>query len=156
MPSTITSSGGRASSDSSTSSIIVPPNTDLQLNLQAMHCTAANYTSPTVWNPSRWIDSSTSPLLRDEKFLHKEQGFAAWAGGPRICPGMKFSQVEFTGVLSTVLRRAWIAPSVKGGGDVDEAVARDAVHRLVKDSHLIGATISIRRPEELCLKVTRR
>lgn len=84
-----------------------------------------------------------------------EQGFAPWASGPRICPGMKFAQVEFTAVLGTVLKRAWIAPSVKGGGGGGEAAAKK-VEALLRDSHHIGATISMKRPEDLWLKVSKR
>ena len=82
-------------------------------------------------------------------------GFAAWAAGPRICPGMKFAQVEFTGVLSTVLRKVRVAPSTKGD-EVSEVAAKKEVLGLVRDSANIGATLSMRRPEELWLKVSRR
>ncbi|KAF9733151.1 hypothetical protein PMIN06_010240 [Paraphaeosphaeria minitans] len=117
------------------------------------------------WNPKRWITSPApasrpaSPLsstLQNEKLVHMERGFAPWASGPRICPGMKFAQVEFSATLATVLRSAWIAPSVKGGGNAEETVARQAIEALLRDSHHIGATISMKRPEDLWLKVTQR
>lgn len=146
-----------STSPPSTSTLLVPPNTEFALNVHAMHTSSTNFPSPNAWMPSRWISSPSSSSLRDEAFLPQDQAFAAWASGPRVCPGMKFSQVEFTGVLSTVLRRAWVAPSVSGGGrDAGEEVARREVERLVRDSHLIGATISMRRPEAVCLKVSRR
>lgn len=69
---------------------------------------------------------------------------------------MKFSQVEFTAVVSEVLKKAWIAPSVKGGEDGDLVAARKEVEALLRDSHHIGATISLKHPEDLWLKVSRR
>ncbi|KAJ4303635.1 hypothetical protein N0V90_002536 [Kalmusia sp. IMI 367209] len=146
---------------SSTSTIFIPPNTELVLNMHAMHTSPTNYADHITWNPKRWITSpstsqSVSSVLNEETFLHMDLGFAAWAGGPRICPGMKFAQVEFTGVLSTVLRKVWVAPSTKGSEKVSETVARKEVLGLVRDSANIGATLSMRRPEELWLKVRRR
>jgi cytochrome P450 len=85
-----------------------------------------------------------------------ERGFVPWASGPRICPGMKFAQVEFTAVLGTVLKRVWIAPSLKGGDDGNEMAARKEVETLLRDSHHIGVTISMKRPEDLWLKVSAR
>ncbi|KAL1595032.1 hypothetical protein SLS60_009717 [Paraconiothyrium brasiliense] len=150
---------------SSTTTLLIPANTLVNLNIHAMHTTPSTYTSPKVWNPKRWI-TSTSPTgqsassdrstLQNEKLLHMEQGFAPWASGPRICPGMKFAQVEFTAVLSTVLKRARIAPSVKGGEDGSGMTAKTEVEALLQDSHHIGATVSMKRPEDLWLKVVER
>ncbi|KAL5378613.1 hypothetical protein DPSP01_009024 [Paraphaeosphaeria sporulosa] len=152
-------------SSSSTTVLLIPPNTQVNLNIHAMHTSPSAYPSPKVWNPKRWITStapatqpasSLSSILQNEKLVHMERGFAPWASGPRVCPGMKFAQVEFSAALATVLRRAWIAPSIKGGGDAEETAARKEVEALLRDSHHIGATISMKRPEDLWLKVTRR
>lgn len=85
-----------------------------------------------------------------------DHGFAPWSSGPRICPGMKFAQVEFVGVLSTVLDMVKIAPSVKGDVDVDEAVARKTVTDLVRDSTMAGPTLTLRRPGDVWIKVSKR
>ncbi|KAF1979688.1 cytochrome P450 [Bimuria novae-zelandiae CBS 107.79] len=155
-PLTITKPNASISTSATgTTTMHVPPNTEIVLNLHAMHTTSHHYVSPQEWKPSRWITSSSSTRLEEEKLLPRPQNFAPWASGPRICPGMKFSQVEFTGVLSTVLRQAWVTPSTKDGSDAEEE-ARKTVQALVKDSALIGATVSMRRPGEVWLRVVRR
>lgn len=130
-----------------------------------MHTRPSSYPNPEVWDPKRWITSaapapqtasSLSSLLQNEKLVNRERGFAPWAGGPRICPGMKFAQVEFSAALATVLKGALIAPSSKGGGDARRTAAAKEVMALLRDSHHIGATISMKRPEDLWLKVTER
>lgn len=52
-----------------------------------------------VYRPSRWIE-----VVDEKEHLKKYVEFMPWSAGPRICPGMKFAQVEFTAVVSTVLR----------------------------------------------------
>jgi hypothetical protein len=150
---------------SSTTTLLIPPNTLVNLNIHAMHTAPSTYPSHKTWNPKRWITStapaartvlSLSSTLQNEKLVYLERGFVPWASGPRICPGMKFAQVEFTAVLGTVLRRAWIAPSVKGGDDGNETAAKKEVEILLRESHHIGATISMKRPEDLWLKVSAR
>ncbi|KAH8596209.1 cytochrome P450 [Bisporella sp. PMI_857] len=67
--------------------------------------------NPLDWEPSRWITtasidkpekSTTANSFASESFLKFPESanlFAAWSGGARVCPGRKFSQVEFAGVL---------------------------------------------------------
>ena len=131
-----------------------------------MHTSASNFPDPDTWHPSRWISTSPSGALSDEKLLppeHTSAAFAAWACGPRVCPGMTFSQVEFVGVVSRVLRGGRVVPVLKGGGgkgeeegEEDEEEARRVLNGLVRDSWQVGATISMRRPEEVWVGVRRR
>ncbi len=51
--------------------------------------------------------------LSEETLVHPQPGtFLAWSSGPRICLGMKFSQVEFVAVISTVFARHIVEPAV--------------------------------------------
>ncbi|PSN61393.1 cytochrome P450 [Corynespora cassiicola Philippines] len=146
--------------------ILLPPNTAIVLDVHSSQVSARHFTDSKMWNPKRWIKSSPSipasaslaQVLDGETFQYAEQGYAPWAGGPRICPGMKFAHVEFTAVLSSVLRAARVGPAVKGGPEkqVSEAAARDEVMKCVRDSHDDNATLTIRRPEDLWLKVQKR
>ncbi|KAF1963767.1 cytochrome P450 [Byssothecium circinans] len=147
------------SSPTSSSSITIPANTELTLQLHAMHTSSSNFANPTVWDPKRWISSSTpNSSPPGESFIHAgiSQGYAAWSHGPRICPGMKMAQVEFVAVLGTVLRGVRVTPAVTGDDEVGEEGARDVVLGLVRESAARGPTLSFERPGEVCLRVEKR
>ncbi|KUL90560.1 hypothetical protein ZTR_00393 [Talaromyces verruculosus] len=61
----------------------------------------------TIWgadaaefNPKRWFDKNNQ-LIKPPK-----DTFLPWSGGPRVCPGMKISQVEFVAIMATLFRHA--------------------------------------------------
>ncbi|KAH3956464.1 hypothetical protein HBI24_161690 [Parastagonospora nodorum] len=81
--------------------LTLPPKTQIILNSWPVHhiySSLSPATSPpsTEWNPKLWL-SNAAP----EKFF-------PWGFGPRVCPGMKFSQVEFCAVLVGVFGRVRI------------------------------------------------
>ena len=55
-----------------------------------------------AFRPSRWINSPGSTSIH---FRPAKGTFLAWSGGPRICPGQKMAQIEFTAVILTLLKR---------------------------------------------------
>jgi hypothetical protein len=58
-----------------------------------------------------------------------------WNIGPRICPGKKFSQVEFVAVISTLLRTCRIEPWVmEGMASVEEA--KEELLRVMYDTDM--------------------
>lgn len=143
-----------------TTTIIVPPNTLINLNIHAAQTNPATFPAPDIWNPKRWIDSptTTSPsLLESESLISHPLGYLPWSSGPRICPGLKFAQVEFAAVLATVLRGARIEPcgtaGVEGGGP--EFLRRE-LGELVRDSSLEGPTLSLRRGGDVWVRVVGR
>ncbi|KAF2731462.1 cytochrome P450 [Polyplosphaeria fusca] len=148
------SSSSQDNNDPST--LIIPPNTSIQMSLHACHMNPTLYPSPKLFNPSRWIESpSSSSSLDEEVLLPHPLGFQPWSLGPRICPGMKFAQVEFAAVMATVLRKVRVAPASKSEG----AGARQAweeVYGAARDSKLNGPTLSMNRPADLYLRVEER
>lgn len=50
--------------------------------------------------------------------------FVGWSGGARNCPGRKFSQVEFVGVLVGLFRNYRVRPIPRAGADDTMARAR--------------------------------
>lgn len=50
--------------------------------------------------------------------------FVGWSGGARSCPGRKFAQVEFVGVLVGLFRDFRVKPVPLKGEDDDMARAR--------------------------------
>jgi cytochrome P450 len=134
------------------------------LNAWASHTSAANFSDPLTWNPKRWIASyplySTNTSLPDvlttEEVKHPTSGsgFFAWGSGPRICPGMKFSQVEFCGALSTILKKVRVDVVYEEGGQVQ--VARQKMMGILRDSCADPLLLHVRRPEKLELKIIGR
>ncbi|KEF51793.1 uncharacterized protein A1O9_12130 [Exophiala aquamarina CBS 119918] len=60
-----------------------------------------------AFRPSRWlVDASVQPGDSNATILNVKTPargtFLAWASGPRACPGMKMSQVEFVSVFMTI------------------------------------------------------
>jgi cytochrome P450 len=134
------------------------------LNAWASHTSPANFSDPLTWNPKRWIGSytlgSTKTSLRDvlaaEEVKHPTSGsgFFAWGSGPRICPGMKFSQVEFCGALSTILKRVRVDVVCEEGGEVQQA--RQKMMGVLRDSCADPLLLHVRRPEKLELTIIER
>ncbi|KAF2108753.1 cytochrome P450 [Lophiotrema nucula] len=148
-----------SSSPSSTYTLSIPPNTSLNLSLHAAHTNAAYYPDPTSFKPSRWIKSTSSPSsLQTEELLPQPPSFNPWSSGPRICPGMKFAQVEFAAVLAILLHSARVSPALRkdGHGPEYEERARKEVYGVMRDSALNGPTLSMNRPEDLWLKIAKR
>ncbi|KAF2136195.1 uncharacterized protein K452DRAFT_280347 [Aplosporella prunicola CBS 121167] len=55
-----------------------------------------------AFRPSRWLNPPDST----HDLFHPRKGtFVPWAMGPRICPGQKMAQVEFTAVMLTLLKK---------------------------------------------------
>ena len=60
-----------------------------------------------AFRPSRWLKSlGPSTSGSGAALFHPPKGmFVPWALGPRVCPGQKMAQIEFTAVMLTLLRR---------------------------------------------------
>lgn len=96
----------------------IPVKTYVSVNSIALHTMPRYWGSDSmVWRPNRWIPCSQDAKGReDEKFLQPTPGsYVPWANGPRICPGKKFSQVEFVAVISCLLRRYRVEPVLLQG-----------------------------------------
>ncbi|KAF7455017.1 CypX Cytochrome P450 [Pyrenophora tritici-repentis] len=145
-------------SEGSTTHFTLPPNTQLMLNSWASHTSPAHFCDPLVWDPKRWIQThgvnSNGPVsaagLTAEELKHpgSGSGFFAWGTGPRVCPGMKFSQVEFCGALSSVLRRVRVEAVGQGG--------KDNIMSVLRDSHAEPLLLHVRQPEKLELRILQR
>ncbi|KAK5453338.1 hypothetical protein LTS15_006523 [Exophiala xenobiotica] len=155
---------------------IIPPRTTILLNFAALH-RHPKYWGPDAddFRPDRWIvpaeadrpgndnDSSSSPLL----FQPEEAGsFVPWNLGPRICPGKKFSQVEFTRVIFTLFangsrvelvnsnHRAQGESETEQGqeqGAKAKAKARALAVRII-DEAKVEVTLKMVKPERIALK----
>lgn len=107
------------------------------------------------FRPSRWIKDS-GPVSPGEEFRQPtddREAFIPWSLGARICPGKKFSQVEYVAIISYVLRhqRVEAVPLV---GETPEA-ARARVWQNTRDSEP-QLTMNMRYPESVRLRLVKR
>jgi cytochrome P450 len=104
----------------------------------------------TIWGadaaefkPTRWLDD-TGNIITPAKGT-----FLPWSGGPRVCPGMKFSQVEFVAVFATLFRSAKCAPLLKDGETGEEA--RKRLENIMTNS-VSKLTLQVKNPKDVMLK----
>ena len=76
-----------------------------------------------------------------------------WSHGPRVCPGKRFSQVEFAAVISVMVRDYRVTPARRG--DESEVEARERLVRTVEDSYF-NMSPKVRRPLDAGLSWVRR
>ena len=165
-------------------SVVIPPDTDVHLSMYTKH------TSTKIWGPDAlefrpdrfiasqdstlpdsWIKHSSSPKLNESLVSPPLVHFSPWSLGPRVCPGLKFSQVcivfackepstdgrqvEFVAAISTLFSQARVYPlgsSVKSGSGPpplgDEVY--QTLRRTIEDSD-VSITLAMVRPEDVRL-----
>jgi cytochrome P450 len=147
--------------------VMIPKNTVILPNYSALH------THPRYWGanslefePSRWIISDPNPsadettikaALLAEKFKelpkHKSP-FVGWSGGASNCPGRKFSQVEFVGVLVGLFRDFRVKPVPRAGED--DAMARTRLLEQIRNDSGMKLLLQMLHPENAVLQWTKR
>jgi cytochrome P450 len=133
---------------------VVPPRTFVTVNFGALHM------DPDTWGedagdfrPQRWVSIDNKTGKETLISPPEGAGFVAWSHGPRICPGKKFSQVEFVSVLASMLKVYRIEPASRGMEQGEEARAR--LLSVVKDS-VFNMTPKPRRPNDAGLMMKKR
>ncbi|OJJ42217.1 hypothetical protein ASPZODRAFT_137409 [Penicilliopsis zonata CBS 506.65] len=127
--------------------LLLPP-MNVYIVSQSLHMDASIW-GPDVseFNPARWIDQTTGQPVTPER-----GAFLPWSGGPRVCPGMKMSQVEFVATLATLFHGAKCEPVHTG------VTVEDARHRLKKmmDDSAPKLTLQVKDPKMVNLRWTPR
>ena len=114
--------------------IVVPGNTLVIPHHVAIHTHPKYWGSDTLeWKPSRWIESTSDSDSFDKETITtpRKGSFIAWSEGLRICPGKKFSQVEFVASMAAVFRDWYVEPLLEEGESLE--VARKRVLKLVEE-----------------------
>lgn len=136
--------------------IIVPPQTDVYVNQVALHTLPCYWGADSLsWKPGRWIKGATSPSdLSSEEIITPIKGsFTPWADGPRVCPGKKFAQVEFVGVIASLLRKYSVQAIPDEGESVEQVQAR--VYGVVEDSAQ-RLTVAMLKPTSVSFRLVER
>ena len=79
--------------------------------------------------------------------------YVPWADGPRICPGKKFSQVEFVAVIANLIKGHTIEV-VQNDGETQEQ-ARERVTAVTRDCS-VAITLQMKHAESVRLKFVKR
>lgn len=124
----------------------LPPGTTIKLDLAALHHDPEAWGADALeFRPDRWIPSTTkggdggggggggaskeggaSYDWQSKSLVTTAPGtFLPWTGGPRVCPGKKFSQVEFTRAVFEMFRGgARVRVAREAGESQEQAEAR--------------------------------
>jgi cytochrome P450 len=117
------------------------------VSAQSMHLDRAIWGPDALaFNPARWLDAG------GELITPTKGTFLPWSGGPRVCPGMKFSQVEFAAVFATLFRSARCEPLRQGAET--ELAAQARLEGIMAES-ISKLTMQVRDPAEVRLRWTR-
>ncbi|OJD25567.1 hypothetical protein ACJ73_03064 [Blastomyces percursus] len=121
--------------------------------MQVMVCQLSMHLDPAIWGadasefrPSRCIDTS------GELFVPPKGSYLPWSSGPRICPGLKMSQVKFVAVMAAIFRSARCEPLPTAGIEKPEALRR-RLRRLTRDS-VSKLTLQLRNAGDVKLQWT--
>ena len=137
----------------STGTHTLPPGAEVFISGSSLHVSPAVWgADPLTFRPTRFLSSATTSSGKEQGETLREPpkgAFVPWSAGPRVCPGMKMSQVEFVAVLATACRSFRIEPATTGGES--EAAAKTRLEALVADSQPI-VTLQMKRPREVRLR----
>ncbi|KAF2028267.1 cytochrome P450 [Setomelanomma holmii] len=129
----------------------IPANTQVLCDVYACHTSPLAFADAEKWNPKRWIQ--TADRIADEQLMANNKMFFGWGWGPRICPGQKFAQVEFTAVLATILTNYKIVPAAKDHVSPDEAKA--GIEKLIRGS-TASMAVNFTDPDDLWVRLVPR
>ncbi|KAK5052743.1 hypothetical protein LTR84_002609 [Exophiala bonariae] len=114
---------------------IIPPHTTRTLNFVALHTHPEHWgPDPLSFRPSRWIVPDENAESGGTCFLEPTPGsYVPWNSGPRVCPGRKFSQVEFVRVVYGLFAGGTRVQLVREPGE-SLSDARDRALRIVNEA----------------------
>ena len=139
-------------------SIRIPAGANVILHTDAIH-THPKYwgVDYMTWRPDRWIvnQAAAEPGLGDEELITPTQGtYQPWSGGPRVCPGKMFAQVEFVAVLCRFFKDHRVEPVPHRSESME--YARKRTLDTVKDNRMT-LLLQMSQPESIGLRwVTKR
>lgn len=105
------------------------------------------------FKPSRWIKDGPASSEGFCQPTKDKAAFLPWSLGARICPGKKFSQVEFVAMISYVLKNYRVEATPLEGETPEDTKIR--VWENTRDSEP-QVTMNMRHPEKVRLRMIRR
>ena len=123
--------------------IAIPPGVMVGMNGYGAHLSPRWGPDADKFKPSRFV----KPSEKGVESLHVPDigMFLPWIGGPRVCPGKKFSQVEFVAIVAQILSQYRIEPLPKQAED-DESARRRLLS--VLDDKFFHISAHLKRPDD--------
>ncbi|KAF2095350.1 putative cytochrome P450 [Rhizodiscina lignyota] len=124
-------------------SITVQPDTLIAAHFYGTHLSPRWGSDVHDFNPKRFV--AVSPT-GEETIASPPEGamFMAWVFGNRVCPGKKFSQVEFVAVIAHVISQYRIELLKESEAESEEAARRRVMS--VMDEKFFNVSTHLRRP----------
>jgi len=94
--------GRQAAADVEVGDTIIPQGDQITVSPWVMHRDPRWWVGPTRFRPDRWLTGETDELPRF--------AFCPFGGGPRVCVGQHFANMEIALVLATLLQKRSVAP----------------------------------------------
>lgn len=130
---------------------ILPPHTTVTLNFAALHTHPEHWgPDPLAFRPDRWIVPSEKRSDDAPLFQPLVGSFVPWNIGPRICPGKRFSQVEFVRLVFSLFAEGQRVELVPQMGESDQETKR-RVSQIVNEAK-VAVTLKMVDAERIVLK----
>jgi cytochrome P450 len=135
---------------------ILPENTLIIPNHVAVHTHPKFWGNDSMeWKPQRWVKLSGSQSIGEEEIMTPQKGsFIPWSDGIRVCPGKKFSQVEFVAAMAAVFKDWYVEPVLLANENMEQA--RKRVLRLVEEDTGQVLLLQMLHPERAPLRWKRK
>ncbi|KAA8644966.1 cytochrome P450 [Aspergillus tanneri] len=135
--------GPQQLADDTRTHLLLPP-MDVFVSSQSLHADVDIWGPDFLeFNPSRWIDAN------GQMITPMKGAFLPWSGGPRVCPGMKMSQVEFVSTIATLFRLSRCEPMTAGSGSIEDSCKR--LKAIMNDSNP-KLTLQVHDPAQVNLR----
>ncbi|KAI1610189.1 putative cytochrome P450 [Exophiala viscosa] len=133
--------------------IAIEPNLLVSAHFHALHLSPRWGPDSLEFKPQRFVavaedGSETLTVPQGDSAM-----YAAWSFSPIICPGKKFSQVEFVAVVAYILSRYRIEPHQEAGETTEGARARLMG---VLDDKYFNISTHLKRPEAAKVRFVKR
>jgi cytochrome P450 len=140
--------------------VTIPPHTNIFPNCVALQTDPDSWGSDSLlWKPDRWIEgpkaatSSAASLLAETLLTPIKGSYIPWSEGPRVCPGKKFSMVEFVSVIAVLLWKHRIEITPRPGETAKQA--RERVYQVVENS-ATHFTLQMKDPKSVGLNFVKK
>lgn len=134
-----------------TSEVLVRPGVQVGWHMYGIHLSPRWGSDALEFNPRRFIVKDTDGI----ESLEVPDGvlFYPWTDGPRICPGKKFSQVEFVAMVANILSKYRV--EVVPQGNESEPEARQRLLSALDDKYF-NISAHFKRPEGAAVRFVPR
>jgi cytochrome P450 len=133
--------------------ILVQPDTLVSGHFYSLHLSKRWGEDADAFKPQRFVVES--PATGQDELAKAPEGamFVGWLFGTRVCPGKKFSQVEFVAVIAFLLSRFRLEVIREEGED--EAMAKRRV-LLVLNEKIFNVSAHLKRPDDAGIRFVPR